>query len=73
MQLTETLADEIAQEALAVATKLGDDSVIGRVAEAIGASSTTMEEAFLTAVRIRRAEARARALLVKLREETDPG
>ena len=66
MQRLEDLADDLAQEALALATRTEDDSVVKRVADEIGASSTTMEEAFLTAVRIRRAEARARALLSRL-------
>ena len=37
-----------------------------RVADAIGGSSQTMEEAYLTAVRVRRAEQRARTLLKEI-------
>lgn len=63
MSIMEGLADELAQEALAKADAAGDEDIVKRVAETIGASSTTMEEAFLTAVRIRKAEARARTYL----------
>ncbi|RVT85841.1 hypothetical protein DXV76_08855 [Rhodobacteraceae bacterium CCMM004] len=66
MSILERLADELAQEALAKAEALDDEGIVQRVGEVIGASSTTMEEAFLTAVRVRRAEARARQLLASL-------
>ncbi|SHJ22215.1 hypothetical protein SAMN04488012_10635 [Palleronia salina] len=72
MSLLEELADKLAQEALHVAETTGDETAIDRVAEAIGASSTTMEEAYLTAVRVRRAEARARALLAELKRDAGP-
>ncbi|SER74299.1 hypothetical protein SAMN04490244_102375 [Tranquillimonas rosea] len=65
MQLLETLADELAQETLARAGRTGDESLVQKVADEIGSSSQTMQEAFLTAVRVRRAEARARALLAR--------
>ncbi|MBJ3763377.1 hypothetical protein ILP92_11535 [Maribius pontilimi] len=66
MSLLDTLADELAQKALALAEKTDDEEVVKRVGEVIGASSTTMEEAYLTAIRIRRAEGRALALLKEL-------
>ncbi len=68
MQIIETLADELAQDVLAAIEKTGDDKMADRISEVIGASSQTMQEAFLTAVRVRRAEARARALLAELSE-----
>ncbi|WP_108484732.1 hypothetical protein [Oceaniglobus ichthyenteri] len=63
MKLLENLADELAREALSAAKKSGDDDIVTQVGNVLGASSQTLEEAYLTAVRIRRAEARARALL----------
>ena len=66
MTILETLADELAQEALALEARTGNGDAVTLVAEAIGASSTTMEEAYLTAVRVRRAEARGRAVLARL-------
>lgn len=63
MALTEDMADEIAQLALADELRTGDDGIIKQVAEILGSSSQTLQEAFLTSVRVRRAEKRARDLL----------
>jgi len=63
MALTEDMADEIAQLALADEKRSGDKTIIAQVAEILGASSLTLQEAFLTSVRVRRAERRARKLL----------
>ena len=63
MALTEDMADEIAQLALADEKRSGDETIIAQVAEIIGASSQTLQEAFLTSDRVRRAERRARELL----------
>lgn len=63
MQLLEDLADELAREALAAAEVSGDETIVDQVGEVLGASSQTLQEAYLTAVRVRRAEKRARALL----------
>ena len=61
MALTEDMADEIAQLALADEKRSGDETIIAQVAEILGASSQTLQEAFLTSDRVRRAERRARA------------
>lgn len=63
MGITEDLADALARDAIAAAEKLGDDKVISEVSDELGASSTTVQEAFLTAVRVRLAEQRARGHL----------
>ncbi len=63
MALTEDMADEIAQLALADEKRSGDETIIAQVAEILGASSQTLQEAFLTSVRVCRAERRARELL----------
>ena len=63
MALTEDMADEIAQLALADELRTGDETIIAQVAEILGASSQTLQEAFLTSIRVRRAERRARELL----------
>ena len=69
MGIVEDVADELALESLKIINATGDDAFVNRVAETIGGSSQTMEEAYLTAVRVRRAEQRARELLAKLKEE----
>ncbi|SLN10376.1 hypothetical protein PSA7680_00028 [Pseudoruegeria aquimaris] len=63
MHVNEQIADELALEALKLIEATGNDDIVNDIAKTIGASSTTLEESFLTAVRVRRAEARARALI----------
>ena len=60
---TENAANEIADLALADEAISGDEKIVQQIAEIMGASSQTLEEAFLTAIRVRRAEKRARELL----------
>ena len=69
MQMLEDVADKLALEALDAEERLGDEKVISQVAAAIANSSPTMEEVFQMAVRVRRAERRARALLHSLSPE----
>ncbi|MDD9977730.1 MAG: hypothetical protein OXQ30_08375 [Boseongicola sp.] len=45
--------------------RTGDENIEKRVAEEIGSSSPTLQENYSTAVRIRKAEARANKLLDK--------
>jgi hypothetical protein len=63
MALTEDLADALARDVLARQDELGDDRFYEKVARVIGTSSPTLEEAFLTSIRIRLAERRGRAFL----------
>ena len=67
MSRIEDLADELAVEALDLEAELGDEGLIRRIADAIAGSSPTMEETFLTAVRIRRGERRAREAIARAR------
>ena len=59
----ERVAGEIADLAIADELASGDIRIVEEIAKVLGSSSQTLEEAFLTAVRVRKAEARARALL----------
>ena len=63
MSIMEGIADDLAQKALDVEAKSGDETIIRKVADAIGNSSPTMQEAFLTAIRVRRGDRRAHELL----------
>lgn len=65
MSLLEDVADGMAKRAAELYMKTRDDGLERRVADEIGASSPTLQEAFLTAMRIRKAEARGHALLDK--------
>ena len=69
MGIVEDVADELALESLKIINATGDDAFVKKVADTIGGSSQTMEEAYLTAVRVRRAEQRARELLGKIKEQ----
>jgi methylphosphotriester-DNA--protein-cysteine methyltransferase len=57
------LIDQLALDVIKAAEDTDDDRLAETIAQAIGASSQTTEELFRTAVRIRMAEARARAML----------
>ena len=63
MSKMEELADELATMALDLEEQTGDENAVRKVADALGSSSPTMEETFLTAIRVRRAERRAKALI----------
>lgn len=63
MAVLDDLADALARDAIAAADKLGDDAIVRLVGDQLGASSSTMQEAYLTSVRIRLAEKRARQFL----------
>jgi len=57
------LADRLARDAVAAEEELQDDRLIEQLSTTIGAASMTLQEAFMTSVRIRRAEKRGRAWL----------
>ena len=59
------LADRLAQDALAAEAELEDDRLIEQLSTTIGAASQTLQEAFMTSVRIRRAEQRGRLWLTQ--------
>lgn len=63
MALSDELGDKLAIDVLKVVEKLGDEDLITEVAKVLGASSTPTEEAFMSSIRVRQAEARARAFL----------
>ncbi|WP_306419269.1 hypothetical protein [Loktanella sp. Alg231-35] len=63
------VAGELADLALADEKLSGDETIIDGISEILGASSQTLQEAYMTAVRVRRAERRARTLLKKRSSE----
>jgi hypothetical protein len=64
--ILEKIADDLALTALRLETELDDHTVVDRIAKHIGTSSPTVEEAFRTAIRMRRAEASAQAFMAKI-------
>ena len=65
MGVTEDLADELARDVIKAVEATGDEMIITDVQKILGATSQTAEEAFLTAVRVRRANIKARAYRVE--------
>lgn len=63
MAMLEDAADNLAKRTMQHILETGSDDIEKEVKAAIGSSSPTLEEAFATAMRIRRAEARALAVL----------
>ncbi len=59
------MANDLAEECLKVQAETGEDRLFMEVGKVLGASSQTLEEAFLTAIRTRMAELQGRAFLVK--------
>lgn len=63
------MANKLAEECLAVQKEVGDDRLFMEVAQVLGASSQTLEEAFLTAIRTRMAEIAGRRFLKQKLDE----
>ncbi len=61
----ERIAGELADLALADEARQGDEKIVDQIGQMVGTASQTLEEAYMTAVRVRRAERQARALLAK--------
>jgi hypothetical protein len=65
MGVTEDLADDLALQVIKYVDASGDESVINEIVALLGATSQTAEEAFLTSMRVRRANIKARELLAR--------
>lgn len=65
MDLTTQLSDELAREALEIVEKTGDDRIISELSQIMGASSQSLQEGFMTMVRVRRAETLSRKILAE--------
>jgi hypothetical protein len=73
MSVTEDLADELALDVLKYIDATGDEQIISDVVKLLGATSQTAEEAFLTSLRVRRANRKARALLLERARKFEAG
>ena len=63
MSVIDDLADALAKDAIVLANQLGDDDIIYKTAKILSATSSTMEEAYMTSIRVRLAERCARMFL----------
>ena len=59
------MANKLAEECLAVQGEIGDDRLFMKLGEVLGASSQTLEEVFLTAIRTRMANDQGRKFLIE--------
>ena len=61
----DTLAGKLAEDTLKVMDETGQDRLYVEVGDVLAAASQSLEEAFLTEVRVRLAERKARQFLIK--------
>ncbi len=66
MGVVEDMGDALARDVIAAMTELGDERLPDKIARVLLDASPTMQEAFLTAYRVRVAEKRGREFLDKL-------
>ncbi|MBJ2153944.1 hypothetical protein [Paracoccus sp. IB05] len=72
MSFIQDLADQLAKDVLASQNELQDDRFYEQVGRVLGAASPTLQEAYMTSIRIRLAEARGRDFLLRaLRAKRD--
>jgi len=65
MGVVDDLADALAKDAIAIASAIGNDDVIYETVKILEATSATMQESYMTSVRVRLAERRAREFLAE--------
>lgn len=61
--VVQQMANKLAEDCMAVQKEIGNDRLFMELGQVLGASSQTLEEAFLTAVRTRMANAQGREFL----------
>ncbi len=63
MSVVQDMADALASDTMRAQNKLDEPYLYEEVAKVLAAASTTLEEAYLTSMRVRLAEKRGRAFL----------
>lgn len=63
MSIAEKLADKLATDVIAHVERTGDEDMIAIMSQTLADSSQTLQEAFITSVRVQRAAIRASRLL----------
>ncbi len=64
MSTLDALASKLAEDTLKAQKELGDERLFMEVSAVLGASSQSLEEAYLTEVRMRMSEEKGRAFLI---------
>ncbi|PIE16967.1 MAG: hypothetical protein CSA68_00550 [Rhodobacterales bacterium] len=67
-RIVEEIANQLALDALQAADEHGDEAIVDRVADILGATSSTTQENYRTFVRVHRASQRAREYLQGLQK-----
>lgn len=70
--LAEKLADDLAAKAIAHIQATGDEDVVSLLSKTIGEQSQTLQEAFITSIRVQRAALRAAELLERRSQDDTP-
>lgn len=65
MSTLDALAGKLAEDTLKAQKELGDERLFMEVSAVLGASSQSLEEAFLTECRMRMSEEKGRAFLIE--------
>lgn len=73
MALLDELADALAFDTMAAMKEMDDDRFFMEIGKVIGTSSPSLQEAFLTSVRLRLAEARGRRFMEQALEAKRKG
>jgi len=68
---TEKIASKLADETLVVMDQTGDERFYMKVAQTIGAASQTLEEAYLTEIRVRMAGRKAMAMIQAAKKQAE--
>jgi hypothetical protein len=63
MSIVEEMGDALARDVIAALDEIGDDRFYDKVGKVLGDASPTLQEAFMTAIRVRLADIRARKFL----------
>ncbi len=63
MGMLEDLADSLAQDVIDAMDETGDENLVETISKVLISTSSTTQEAFMTQVKIRLSERRARAVL----------
>ena len=71
--MTDKLADQLALDVLKHIERTGDEEVVAVMSRALGDSSQTLQEAFVTSLRVQRAALRGRRLLAERAEAMGEG
>ncbi|MGR3839649.1 MAG: hypothetical protein ACU0A2_14985 [Cognatishimia sp.] len=72
MSYVENLGEKLARDVLKAREETGNLNLVQDIAKVIEASSSTLHEAFMTAVRVYDAEERARSVLAQLTRQAPP-